>query len=84
MVTILQRYAATKGQNSVAKEVNLLTYADGENLNKWTVSPFEWAVGNGIIAGKSGNKLCPGDTATRAELAQILTRYTDFFTAGAR
>lgn len=79
LVTILARYAEKKG-HAAAEEVNLLDFADGEVLTEWAIPGFEWAVGAKVVSGKTGNLLAPGDTATRAELAQILTNYTDFFT----
>lgn len=83
LVVFLNRYAEAKG-NTVTAEVNVLDYADGENLTEWVIPAFEWAVGAKIITGKAGNLLAPGETATRAELAQILTNYTDFFAPAAQ
>ena len=83
LVVFLNRYAEVKG-NTVTAEVNLLDYADGENLTEWSIPAFEWAVGAKVIAGKADNRLAPGETATRAELAQILTNYTDFFAPAAQ
>lgn len=79
LVTVLSRYAEKKGHAATA-EVNLLDFADGEALVEWAIPGFEWAVGAKVVSGKTGNLLAPNDTATRAELAQILTNYTDFFT----
>ena len=79
LVTILARYAEKKG-HTASEEVNLLDFADGEALTEWAIPGFQWAVGAKVVSGKTGNLLAPGDTATRAELAQILTNYTDFFT----
>lgn len=79
LVTILARYAEKKG-HTASEEVNLLDFADGEALTEWAIPGFQWAVGTKVVSGKTGNLLAPGDTATRAELAQILTNYTDFFT----
>ena len=36
-----------------------------------------WAVGNGLISGKDGAVLDPANTATRAEVAQILMNFCE-------
>ncbi len=86
IVTILQRYGQYKGMDMAAGEdVNLLTgFADAELLAAWAVPAFEWAVGAKVISGRTGETgavLAPWDTATRAELAQILTNFTNLETA---
>ena len=80
LVAFLSRYAEKKG-NTTAEEVNLLDYADGELLDTWAIPAFQWAVGSKVISGTGDNRLDPKGTADRAQLAQILTNYTDFFTA---
>lgn len=82
LVTVLARYAEKKDQKAT-EEANLLSYADGELLVDWAIPGFQWAVSTKVVSGKTGNLLAPNDTATRAELAQILTNYTDFFTPAA-
>ncbi len=80
LVAFLSRYAEKKG-NTTVEEVNLLDYADGELLDTWAIPAFQWAVGSKVISGTGDNRLDPKGTADRAQLAQILTNYTDFFTA---
>lgn len=82
LVTVLARYAEKKDQKAT-EEANLLSYADGELLVDWAIPGFQWAVSTKVIKGNANNQLAPNDTATRAELAQILTNYTDFFTPAA-
>ena len=36
---------------------------------------MNWAVAQGLITGKSGGRLDPGGTASRAEVSAILMRY---------
>ena len=36
---------------------------------------MQWAVGSGLVKGKSGNLLDPQGTATRAEVATLLMRF---------
>lgn len=76
IVTILYRHAQWKGVDvSVGEETNILSFEDAENVAPWAVPAFRWAVGDGVVAGKDGTLLAPGDTATRAELAQMLCNY---------
>ena len=37
---------------------------------------MNWAVGQGLFAGKDGGRLDPQGQTTRAELAQVLMQYT--------
>ena len=48
-------------------------------VSAWSKTALEWAVGNGVLSGKSGNLLDPTGTATRAEVAQILTNFCQRF-----
>lgn len=89
LVVILNRYATYKNADMTAgNDVELLTtYADAELLTTWSVDAFQWAVGAKVISGKiteGGTMLAPGQTATRAELAQVLVNFTDFFTPSAQ
>ena len=70
VAAMLYRYA---GSPAVAGEW-LNGFADRENVSDWAVSAMNWAVSTGIITG--GDKgLNPQGTATRAELAAMLTRF---------
>ena len=50
-------------------------YTDYDNVSLYALSPMEWAVAVKLISGRSKTELKPKDTATRAELAQMLYRY---------
>ena len=41
--------------------------------------PFQWAIGAGIITGTTSTTLTPQGTATRAQIAAILSRYCNQF-----
>ena len=70
VAAMLYRYA---GSPAVAGEW-LNGFADRENVSDGAVSAMNWAVSTGIITG--GDKgLNPQGTATRAELAAMLTRF---------
>ena len=74
LAVILYRYAAMKEQ-AQGKAGDLTAFADGASVSDWAVDAMAWAVGQGILTGKSGNTLDPQGTATRAEVATILMRF---------
>ncbi len=74
LVSVLYNYAQTKGY-SVNVEYELTDFNDAEEVAEWAVDAFEWAVSSGIIAGKDGGILDPDSTATRAEIACIISRF---------
>lgn len=49
-------------------------YIDYKNVSPWARDGFAWAVDEGIIQG-IGGKLTPQGTASRAQMATIMTRY---------
>ena len=70
LAAILFRYAG--GQVSAD---DLSGYADGAGVSAWAREAMNWAVAQGLITGKSGGRLDPGGTASRAEVSAILMRY---------
>ena len=78
VAAILYRYAQHKEYISVDKG-DLTSFADSVKVSAWAKTALEWAVGNGVLSGKSGNLLDPTGTATRAEVAQILTNFCQRF-----
>ena len=70
LAAILFRYAG--GQ---ADADQLGSYADGAGVSAWAREAMNWAVAQGLITGKSGGRLDPGGTASRAEVSAILMRY---------
>lgn len=53
---------------------SLSVYSDNKNIAPWAKDALIWAVGEGLIDGKSG-KIDPQGNMTRAEVATILYRY---------
>lgn len=70
LAAILFRYAG--GQ---ADADQLGSYADGAGVSAWAREAMNWAVAQGLITGKSGGRLDPGGTASRAEVSAILMSY---------
>ena len=71
--TIMYRYAQYNGMNNVTLEENL-HFTDSSMISEYAVSAMNWAVGTGLINGKSESTLAPKDNATRIEVAAILHR----------
>lgn len=64
---MLYRFA---GQPEATGDVT--AFHDASMISVYAVTPLRWAVGAGIINGKSATELDPTGTATRAEIAKIL------------
>ena len=71
----LMRYAQKLGLSTAATG-DLSMYPDDDQVGEWGLQAMSWAVGNGIITGKSG-LLAPQAHATRAEFATMLMRFCD-------
>lgn len=72
LVTILYRYAKAK-----VGTADLSAFADGAKVSDWAKDAMTWAVSQGILTGKDGQRLAPQGTATRAEVATILQRFVE-------
>ncbi|MBQ6810465.1 MAG: S-layer homology domain-containing protein, partial [Firmicutes bacterium] len=46
-------------------------------VSDYAVDAMAWAVGTGLINGRTETTLCPGDPMTRAELATLILRFYD-------
>lgn len=71
IAAILYQYAGYKGyarQNASS----LSSFSDAGQVSSWAEQAMRWAYGNHLINGRSTGILAPGQTATRAEVAQIL------------
>ena len=76
IATIMFRYAQYKGMNAVTLEENL-HFTDSSEISDYAVSAMNWAVGTGLMKGKSATTINPKDNATRAEIAAILQRFIE-------
>ncbi|MBQ8526688.1 MAG: InlB B-repeat-containing protein [Clostridia bacterium] len=74
IAAIIMRYVVYKGMYTLTLEENL-HFADSNEISEYAVSSMNWAVGSGLINGKSETTLAPKDNATRAEIAAILHRF---------
>ena len=79
--TILYRYTQTLGVE-MAEGAKLNTFPDSGNVSGYAKEAMEWAVAEELINGTvSGGvtTLAPQATATRAQLATIISRYQQMF-----
>ena len=78
IAAIMYRYAQYKGYDiSVGENTNILSYDDFAQISEYAITAMQWAVGSGIIKGKSASTLNPQDFATRAEKAAMLHRFIE-------
>lgn len=76
IATIIYRYANYMGYDvSVGEDTNILSFEDAGDISEFAVEAMQYAVGAGLINGKSETTLNPQDNATRAEIAAILHRF---------
>ncbi|MBQ4283080.1 MAG: S-layer homology domain-containing protein [Lachnospira sp.] len=76
IAAIMFRYAQYNGMDAITLEENL-HFDDANEISEYAVSAMNWAVGTGLMKGKSTTTINPKDNATRAEIAAILQRYTE-------
>ena len=76
LTAILYRYADYKGYKLTITG-NLDKFEDADKIMDYAKMVMQWAVGNGLIKGKSENLLDPQGTATRAEISAMLHRFIE-------
>ena len=78
IAAIMFRFAKYKGYDvSVGENTNILSYTDAESISEYAISAMQYAVGSGLMKGKTETSINPQDNATRAEIAAILQRFIE-------
>ena len=78
IAAIMFRYAKYKGYDvSVGESTNILSYTDAESISEYAISAMQYAVGSGLMKGKTETSINPQDNATRSEIAAILQRFIE-------
>lgn len=75
LVTILYRYAASKGygtQVSANAAAKLNAFGDAKKVNQYMRTACIWALDKGVLGGKNPTTFDPQGHATRAQVATIL------------
>lgn len=76
MAAILYRYAAYAGYSTYYSNTAVFdSFSDKGSVSAYSVDAMKWATYNGVISGANG-KLMPGNTASRAEVAQIIMNFS--------
>lgn len=75
LAAILYRYDTYRGHTPQGNAA-LDGYADAASVESWAAEAMSWANGNGLVTGVTPTTLVPNGTATRAQVAVILSRYT--------
>ena len=77
LAVILCRYARYKGIDTAAGELKPLNgFNDAAAVSEWAVKEMRWAVDEGIINGVGNDTISPKTSATRAQVATMLMRYS--------
>ena len=76
MAAIIHRYSIFKELKN-EYDGDIESFTDKSEVADWAKADVIWAVGSGLISGKSDNLLDPKGIATRAETAQIIKRFLE-------
>ena len=52
-------------------------FEDAASVSDWAEAAMQWAVGAGLVSGRTDTTIVPGGTATRAEAATLLMRFME-------
>lgn len=74
LATFLYRYAQDQGYDTSAR-ADLSGYSDAGLVSSYATEALSWANATGLITGTTGTTLSPQDSATRAQVATILSRF---------
>ena len=77
MAAMLYRYARNFLGIEAPATGDLSGFPDCAKVSSWAQDAMSWAVGHGIINGTDSGALSPGGTATRAEVAAMLHRFSN-------
>lgn len=75
LAVILKRYAEYKELNTYRK-TDISDFSDSYLVSPWASDAMQWASAEGLINGRTERTLVPKGTATRAEVACILMRFS--------
>ena len=75
LAVMLYRYAQYKGYD-VTASADLSAYSDAASVSAYAETAMSWAVGEELFQGVGASLLSPSTSASRAEVATILMRFT--------
>jgi hypothetical protein len=74
MVVFVYRYFLSQNLIKDVGAGELEGYRDTDNVSPWAADAFNWAVGKGLITGRSSDLLDPSGQSSRAEVAMFILR----------
>ena len=77
LAALLCNFAAQQGMDTTARS-DLSSFDDAETVSDWAQDAVNWAHAEGLLAGTSATTLSPQGEATRAQLAAMLVRFSDY------
>ena len=77
LAALLCNFAAQQGMDTTARS-DLSSFDDAETVSDWAQDAVSWADAEGLLAGTSATTLSPQGEATRAQLAAMLVRFSDY------
>ena len=78
LATLLLRYAQFR-QYGTSGTADLSVYSDADAIRAYAMPAMQWAVAAGLLSGRSDTALCAQSSATRAEAAAVIVRFTAQF-----
>ena len=76
LATFFYRFADFENPDPIEITGDLTGFTDAGQVASYATDAMKWAIGEGLISGTSETTLSPKATATRAQVATILMRYT--------
>ena len=61
-------------RHKVGEEADISGFDDSYEVSDYASEPIAWAIGNGILTGRTESTIAPLETATRAETATLIQR----------
>ena len=77
LAALFCNYAARQGLDTTARS-ELRTFEDAASVSAWARESVSWATAEGLLSGISATTLAPQGEATRAQLAAMLVRFSDY------
>lgn len=77
LAALLCNFAAQQGMDTTARS-DLSSFDDAAAVSDWAQDAVSWAHAEGLLAGTSATTLSPQGEATRAQLAAMLVRFSDY------
>ncbi|MEG2419942.1 MAG: S-layer homology domain-containing protein [Oscillospiraceae bacterium] len=82
IAVMLYRYAGTYLKQDVTATATLASFPDGARVSSWATDAVCWAVDKKVMNGRDSGALDPSGTATRAEVATMLQRFSVLISVG--